>query len=71
MKATYPLNTHICIFRATHFCTAPNSGSWFTYNLNFWNLHRNDENFLFLKYEDMKQVSVDENSLSILISGFS
>ena len=31
--------------------------SWFPYNLNFWNKHRNDENFLFLKHEDMKRVS--------------
>ncbi|XP_072025593.1 sulfotransferase 6B1-like [Amphiura filiformis] len=30
-------------------------GNYFTYNLNFWNKHRLDENFLFLKYEDMKR----------------
>ena len=31
-------------------------GSWFTYNLEFWTKHRGAKNFLFLKYEDMKQV---------------
>lgn len=30
-------------------------GSWFTYNLEFWTKHRGAKNFLFLKYEDMKQ----------------
>ncbi|XP_022106569.1 bile salt sulfotransferase-like [Acanthaster planci] len=30
-------------------------GSWFDHTLNYWNKHRHDKNFLFLKYEDMKQ----------------
>ncbi|XP_022102499.1 bile salt sulfotransferase-like [Acanthaster planci] len=30
-------------------------GSWFDYTLNFWKKHRYDKNFLFLKFEDMKQ----------------
>ncbi|XP_072033479.1 amine sulfotransferase-like [Amphiura filiformis] len=31
------------------------NNSWFTFNLEFWNKHRDDKNFLFLKYEDMKR----------------
>ncbi|XP_038058305.1 sulfotransferase 1A1-like [Patiria miniata] len=30
-------------------------GSWFDHILDFWNKHRHDNNFLFIKYEDMKQ----------------
>ncbi|XP_072019495.1 amine sulfotransferase-like isoform X2 [Amphiura filiformis] len=29
--------------------------SWFTYVLSFWKKHRYDENFLFLKFEEMKK----------------
>lgn len=29
--------------------------SWFTYVLSFWNKHKDDKNFLFLKFEEMKR----------------